>query len=122
MHFQSQPRIVREGIQVQNDVKSPLALRPIHRCEVAKKIELFIVTSKFRNFLESPALHDKNRLFAIFPSRAQAVSESGPIALYELVVERNRRNCRGLWGWRRSRFLWGTRCGRRGVCRGRGAG
>src|SRR5260370_42493482 len=109
--FDAQTRVVLEGIEIQYDVESLFALRPVHRREVRKECEFFNITRVFGNLLEERAIHYEDGLLAVFPGLADGLAEARFVTLHQVVIEGNRRE-RRRFRWRRS-----GRLRRRGSCR-----
>src|ERR1700690_2259467 len=65
MRFQTQPLVLREGIEIRDEIESLLALRPIHRGEVCQIIEFLVIAAIFRNIEPLRSRDENDGLLAI---------------------------------------------------------
>jgi hypothetical protein len=65
-NFQTQPRVVSEGIELRNEIAPLLAARPVDGGVVFKQIEFFFVAGVAGDFEELRGIHNEDGLLAVF--------------------------------------------------------
>src|SRR5208282_4663403 len=110
-NLQPQPRVVRKRIENGHQIKTLLASWPIHSRVVLQEIELLDVARVARDFRQLRRGNDQVRLLAVFDSVQNRWAKSLPVALRQIVVQRNLHNCRRLRRRRRGPGGCGGLCG-----------
>src|SRR6266446_310503 len=120
VHFQPQPLVFWEGVQIKNHVKPLLTIGQIDRCQIGEHVEFLFVAQVQRDLRQAGAVHSQNGLLAILGRFQQRSTEVGTKSLDQFIVERSLQHHRRLWGHGSRRF---RRSGRRacasGLYRGR---
>src|SRR5260370_12287706 len=86
--FHAQALIFRERIEIQHHVEPFFALRPIHRRQVGKQVELFFVAQIERNLRQPRAFYGEYRLFAVLDGFQEGQAELGANSSDQFILQR----------------------------------